>query len=603
LSSVSRSNPSSAYPATRDQLAAIFSAALGRFRRLEFEATLDLCDDILEVSPDEVEALALGGAALLAMERGTEAVERLLKAVRLAPERPDIASDLGLAFLQSQRYEEAETQLRHALNLRPDMPGALVSLGAVLREMGNDDEAVALLNRALSLNPNIAEAHYNLSLIENEGGEPRAALDHAEKALALNPDFGLAMHAKAHALAVLGRPDEALALRRDIAARWPDDARSFSGLALTLMHYGHLNEAADAYRAAIALEPTDGNLHRMLSVVKRHDHLDADIEAMQRLENSNEVSERDRTHLYFGLGKAFEDLREYATAFDYFAKGNRLRRDRLNYSRDESTELFAELKRSFSAEFIAKHRAAGYDDETPVFVLGMPRSGTTLVEQILAAHPEVCAAGEFTLFNRIVDRLRSAGGARRLSERMPLIDDAAITGIGSRYVERLRVYSKSARFITDKLPGNFLMIGLIHLAMPKAKIIHVRRSAEDTCLSIFKNYFANESLRYAYDMAEIGHYYTLYLDLMQHWNTVLPGVVHEVSYEALVGNFDTEAWRLLTTLGLDWNDSVRDFHKASRAVQTASAAQVRQPIYASSVGQAGKVPPELLDTLRTALAG
>jgi hypothetical protein len=341
----------------------------------------------------------------------------------------------------------------------------------------------------------------------------------------------------------------------------------------------------------------------MLSVVKRHDRLDADIAAMQRIEASNEVSPRDRTHLCFGLGKAFEDMREYAQAFDYFTTGNRLRRERLNYSREESTELFAELKRSFSAEFVARHRSAGHEDETPVFILGMPRSGTTLVEQILAAHPEVCAAGEFTLFGRIVDRLRSAGGAKRLSERMPLIDDATITGVGERYIERLRVYSDRARFITDKLPGNFLMIGLIHLAMPKAKIIHVRRSPEDTCLSIFKSYFANETLRYAYDMADIGHYYTLYLDLMAHWNTVLPGVVQEVSYEALVGNFDTEAHRLLSLVGLEWNDSVRQFHKASRAVQTASAAQVRQPIYASSVGHAAKVPPALLDTLRVALAG
>ncbi len=581
----------------------MFQAALSRFRRADFEDTLDLCDEILGISPDEVEALALGGAALLAMERGPEAVDRLLKAVRLAPERPDIVSDLGLALLQSQRYEEAEAELRRSLSLRPGAPGTLVNLGAVMREMGRDDEATALLNRALELNPGIAEAHYNLSLIENEGGQPGAALEHAERALALNPDFAQALHAKAHALAVLGRPDAALAIRRDIAARWPDDARSHAGLAMTLMHYGHLAEAADAYRAAIAITPGDGNLHRMLSVVKRHDRLDADVEAMQRLEASNEVSLRDRAHLCFGLGKAFEDLQEYARAFDYFDKGNRLRRERLNYSRDESTELFAELKRSFSAEFITKHRAAGYDDETPVFVLGMPRSGTTLVEQILAAHPEVCAAGEFTLFNRIVDRLRSAGGARRFSERMPLIDDAAITGIGARYVERLRVYSGQARFITDKLPGNFLMIGLIHLAMPKAKIIHVRRSAEDTCLSIFKNYFANESLRYAYDMAEIGHYYTLYLDLMAHWNTVLPGVVHEVSYEALVGDFDTEAARLLSLIGLEWDDSVRNFHKAPRAVQTASAAQVRQPIYASSVGHADKVPSDLLDTLRVALAG
>ncbi len=581
----------------------MFAAALDHFRRQEFQDAVELCDEILAVSPDETEALALGGAALLAMERGDEAVERLLKAVRLAPARPDISSDLGLALLQSERYAEAETHLRRALSMRPDMPSALVNLGAVLREMGRDDEAAAELNRALALSPDIAEAHYNLSLIENEGGQPGAALEHAELALAVNPDFAAAMHAKAHALAVLGRPEEALTLRREIAARWPDDARSHAGLALTLMHYGHLTEAATAYRAAIAITPGDGDLHRMLSVVKRHDRLDGDIAAMQRLEASNQVSVRDRTHLCFGLGKAFEDLHEYAGAFDYFAKGNRLRRERLNYSREESAELFAELKRSFSADFIAKHRKAGYRDETPIFVLGMPRSGTTLVEQILAAHPEVCAAGEFTLFNRIVDRLRSAGGAQRLSERVPLLEDAAITGVGARYIERLRVYSDEARFITDKLPGNFLMIGLIHLAMPDAKIIHVRRSAEDTCLSIFKNYFANESLRYAYDMAEIGHYYTLYLDLMAYWNAVLPGVVQEVSYEALVGDFDTEARRLLSLVGLGWDESVRHFHKASRAVQTASAAQVRRPIYASSVGHAGRVPPALLDTLRMALAG
>lgn len=575
--------------------------ALEYFRHGDLEQAIAYCDDVLARSPRDLEALAMSGAALLVLNRVPDAITRLQKAVAIDATRADIRSDLGLALYESSRLAEAEEMLRTALKLRSDLTHAMVNLGAVLPEQGRDEEATACLKQALDLNADIPEAYYNLSLIEVEGGQPAGALELAEQALTLKPDFAQAMHANAHALAVLGREAEAIALRRQIVARWPDDAKAHAGLALTLMHYGHLEEAAASYRRALAIDPHDGSAHRMLSTIVRHEREDDDMLAMRRLVAANDLPDTERIHLCFGLGKAYEDIGEYARAFEYFGKGNALRRDRLNYSKSESADLFAEIKRGFSPEFIAAHRQAGHADETPVFILGMPRSGTTLVEQVLAGHPDVCAAGEFTLMSRIVDRLRSSGGASRLSDWLPEASDELITRMGERYVERVRLYSSSARFITDKLPGNFLLIGLIHLAMPNAKIIHVRRDPIDTCLSIYKNYFANESLRYAYDASEIGHYYSLYLDLMEHWQTALPGVVYDISYEALVGDFQGEATRLLRHVGLDWQEGIRNFHRAPRAVQTASAAQVRRPIYATSIGQNSRVPAALIEAIQSAV--
>jgi hypothetical protein len=223
-----------------------------------------------------------------------------------------------------------------------------------------------------------------------------------------------------------------------------------------------------------------------------------------------------------------------------------------------------------------------------VFVLGMPRSGTTLVEQVLASHPEVAGAGEFTVLNRLVGTLQAGSGPFRFEAALGELNAGLLARIGRAYLDHTRGLAPAARYIVDKTPGNFLLIGMIRLLFPNARIVHCNRDAVDTSLSIFRTYFAATGLRYAWDLGEIGHYHRLYQQLMAHWRTLLPGFVHETSYEAMVGDFEGEGRRLSGFLGLDWRPELRAFFNTPRPVQTASAAQVRQPIYKSSIGHAAR---------------
>jgi hypothetical protein len=306
---------------------------------------------------------------------------------------------------------------------------------------------------------------------------------------------------------------------------------------------------------------------------------------MQRAYESPGTRDSERMHFAFGLGKALADIGEHEKSFDYIAAGNRLRRQRINYAPAESEARFADIKGTFTPALFEAHAGSGDPDRTPIFVLGMPRSGTSLVEQVLASHPDVHGGGEFTLLNQLVGSLGTGNGPLRFSELFARIADADLAALGARYVRDLRGLSANARFITDKTPGNFLLIGMIRLILPNATIIHCRRDPVDTCISIYKTYFGAEGLRYAYDLGELGHYYRLYAELMEHWHGVLPGFVHDVDYEKLISDFNGEAPKILAACGLDWRDECRNFATASRPVHTASSAQVRQPIYNTSIGQ------------------
>ena len=434
----------------------------------------------------------------------------------------------------------------------------------MLLELGNAQAADPMIRRALELRPNAPELH-NL---------------------------------QGRILDAIGRMDDAIAAHRKAIALDPRRAQSYAELGNTLVAYGRQAEGIEQYRTALRIDPDRADLRRTLGK-----HLD-DASSLVEREGDYRASAPDspaRMHLGFDLAKAYEEAGEHQRAFQLLQEANLIRRRSFNYRRADSERAFAELGQNFTRELFDKHAGAGNPDPTPIFVVGMPRSGTTLVEQILASHPDVAGAGELTLLRELVVGQTSGDASMDYAKMLAGMDDAACTRLGTRYVEALRGFSKTARHITDKMPGNFMLIGMIKLMLPNARIIHCVRDAADTGISIYRNFFSTH-LGYAYDLGEIGHYHRLYQSLMAHWHKVLPGFVNDVSYEALVADQEGETRRLLALCDLDFRPECLEFFRTERPVHTASAAQVRKPISAASVGIAKRYG-EALAPLEKALSG
>jgi hypothetical protein len=301
------------------------------------------------------------------------------------------------------------------------------------------------------------------------------------------------------------------------------------------------------------------------------------IEALAR--DMGSLSEEDQMHLHFALGKVYADLGQHERSFSHLIEGNALKRKQIVYDETAALAQLERMRELFTAEAMRKGRGFGDPSTVPVFIIGMPRSGTTLVEQILASHPKVYGAGELDNFEAAVANLRGSGGARSG------LGGEELRWISTRYLERVRATAPAAERITDKMPANFRYVGLIHLALPNARIIHIRRDPIDTCLSCFSILFAHGQF-FTYDLAELGRYYRAYAALMEHWREVLPlEQMLEVQYEELVANFEPLARRIVAYCGLDWEDACLEFHKTQRPIWTASVVQVRQRIYRSSVGR------------------
>lgn len=570
--------------------------ALAHLRRGETQLGARLVDLVLKDRPRDPAALGLAGA--IALQRGDRglAIERLGRALSLNPNDAAAHSNLALAYLGEGRTDEAERHLGRALKLNPNDAAAYTNLGDLLRRRFDHAAAEAAFRRAAALNPNLAEAHRGLARSLSKLGRPREALEHARRSVALNPRLVDGWRALAGIEDTLGNYEAAVAAFQQAIALDPRDPGTQSELAATHLAFGRRDAAIAGYRAALAIDPTRASDQRMLG------NLSAEAESLAAQVARYDAAGRDdeRIQLGFTLGRAFEERGDYARAFRYLDAANRLVRAGLRYDRADSDTAFAEIEAAFTPELFARLAGSGLADETPIFVLGMPRSSTTLVEQILASHPDVTGAGELAILRELV-----AASSRRRPLRFPeLVEDlgpADYTRIGEDYVRAIRAYSDRTRFITDKMPGNFMLIGIIALALPKARIIHCVRDPADTALSLWRNLFSSH-LAYAYDLGEAGHYHRLYQALMAHWHRVLPGRIYDISYEALVDDQEGETRRLLDWCDLDFRPECLDFWRTERPVHTASAAQVRNPISRSSIGLAARYG-DLLAPLHAALNG
>ena len=318
------------------------------------------------------------------------------------------------------------------------------------------------------------------------------------------------------------------------------------------------------------------------------------------------LSKTDRMQLDFALSKANADLKDYDRSFEHLLAGNAAKRAMISYDENAAFALFDQIETVFSRELIAKKSGCGDPSTLPIFVIGMPRSGTTLIEQIIASHPQVHGAGELQTLNDIILTVRGANGdTTPYPQFIPALDDSALRQIAVRYVAELRALAVkngqiNSAFVTDKMPSNYFFVGLIHLALPNTKIVHTVRDPIDTCVSCFSKLFSGEQT-YTYDLGELGRYYRRYEQLMGHWHRVLPtNRILDVCYEDVVADLEAQARRVIAYCGLPWHDGCLSFHKTDRPIRTASATQVRQPIYKNAVGR-WRVYEEHLGPLLTAL--
>jgi len=514
------------------------------------------------------------------LDKAKSLYQQILKA---DPKHPTALHLLGVVALQTGHFDRAVDLMEKAITFKPDFAEAFNNLGTALKSLGRIDEAAGRYKQAIALNPNNAKAYNNLGITQKSLGLYEEAVASYRKALSIDALYEEALNNLGNVLQELGRHEEGIVNCQKAIDLNPNFAEAHNNLGNIYKELGQMDKARPCYQRAIQLRPTFAEAHRHLATLQKYTAYDDHIKAMEAAYRSPNCDDGQKMHLGFALGKAFEDLQAYDKAFVFYQVGNALKRKSYDFSMDQVVQAVDHMKSLFNDELFAKFKNVGCEDKTPIFVLGMPRSGTTLVEQILASHKDVFGAGELIDLDRVVKGCCGAYDDETFGDTLGQTEAKTLTVAGQAYVEALRKHSDSARFIVDKMPHNFWLVGMIKVMLPNAKIIHCCRDARDTCLSIFKNFFPVDGHYYAYELSELAAYHNTYMDLMRHWHTVLPGFVYDLHYEELVADQEPQSKALLDFCGLEWDAVCLNFHQSKRPVNTASAAQVRKPVYKGSV--------------------
>ncbi|MEO0032052.1 MAG: hypothetical protein RIS94_1810 [Pseudomonadota bacterium] len=486
----------------------------------------------------------------------------------------------------------AEPLLRALLKDDPFDVRAIRLFAELAGRIGRYGDAENLLRRAIELAPQFTQARANLALVLYRTNRAAEALDELARVSAEDPDNLGAANLQAAAYGRIGEFDEALALYAHVLKDAPNQPKVWMSYGHMLKTVGRLDEGVAAYRKAIALTPTLGEVWWSLANLKTVRFTDEDIAAMQAALADETIADEDRWHLDFALGKAFEDRAEPGPAFARYTAGNALRRERLPYKAADTTAQVTRVIAATTPALFAQETGCPAPD--PIFVLGMPRAGSTLVEQILSSHSAVEGTSELPDIAQIVRSIEGYPAA------LPGLTPETLRSLGEQYLSRTRIQRHTARpLFIDKMPNNWVHVPLIRLILPNAKIIDARRHPLSCCFSNFKQHFARGQ-GFTYDLADLGAYYRDYVRLMAHVDAVLPGHVHRVIYERMVDDTEAEVRALLAACGLPFEDACLAFWQTSRAVRTPSSEQVRQPIFREGT-EGWKAFEPMLDPLKAAL--
>lgn len=589
--------------ALNPQMAPNVAAALAHGRRLLVDApalAAQQAREILASVPGNADAYRLLGAALRQTGEREAANEAELAAIAASKRDPELLR-AGAALVDND-LPTAETILRSVLKRRPTDVAAIRMMAELAARIGRRADAENLLRRAIELAPGWAALRANLATLLHRMHRPAEALAELERIETTEAMDDAQRNLRAAVLARLGGYDEAIALYREVLERHPDQPKVWMSLGHMLKTVGEQAESIAAYRRALEIAPTLGEVWWSLANLKTVRFTDEDIAAMRSALDLDGLGEDDRLHLHFALGKALEDRREDEPAFAHYAEGNRIRAAQLHYDPEVMTRHVEACEEVFTQEFLEFRKHAGCDVPDPIFVLGLPRSGSTLIEQILSSHPAVEGTMELHDIIALTQRLsqRTDESDRSYPANVRDLSDEELRALGQEYVDRTRVVRTTGKpFFIDKMPNNWAHVGFIRLILPRAKIIDARRHPLGCGFSNFKQHYARGQA-FSYSLQTIGRYYRDYVRLMAHFDRVAPGAVYRVIHEQLVADPEAEIRRLLDFLGLPFDEGCLRFHESKRPVATASSEQVRRPISSEGLEQWRRFEP-WLGPLRQAL--
>lgn len=569
----------------------------------------------VEQEPQLVAAWSNLGIILQESGKFDAALDCLQRVVALQPDSPEAHNNLANTYKRMEQPDLAQASYARALALRPDYAEAHSNLAFLLNDLGRFDEAIAAGERAIDINPQLADAYFNLAQIEMSRMRYADARRWINALIAFAPQHAGALSAKAQLLLKDERLQDALACARQAVGLAPDSASGHKTLGQVLQALGQLEEAAAALDRAATLPGTvaeealvarasllmeAGNTEEAIAAfehalerfpgsvrvmaaradTRKYHRGDSDITAMEAaLVRTIKPSLSDQMSLHFALGKAYLDTDDSVQAFVHLDQGNALKRATFHYDAGATSAWMRKIVAAYTPALMDRFKTAGAASDRPVFILGMPRSGTTLAEQILSSHRGIHGAGELAALRHAVDT------AGTFPDALAQWSAEDLARIGRDYLSRIAHLAPDAQRVVDKMPANFLYAGLIPLILSGARIIHCRRDPVDTCLSCYSKHFAGEQL-FSYDLEELGRFHLDYQRLMAHLRTILPPERFlEVDYESVVDDLEGQARRLIAFVGMPWDDACLSFHKTRRVVRTASVSQVRQPIYATSKGR------------------
>jgi tetratricopeptide (TPR) repeat protein len=526
------------------------------------------------------------GDALTALGDSAGADSAYAQHIRAATRDPRLLEPA--TALCDGRIAVAESLLREHLKRYPTDVPAIRMLAEVAGRLGRYADAETLLRRCLELAPSFTPAQHNLAIVLHKQHREADALAEINRLLAADPTHPGGRSLKAAIVARLGDLQLSIELYADILAEFPGHSNLWHSYGHSLKTAGRQTEAIDAYRKCIALKPEFGEAYWSLANLKTFRFEAAEVDRMESELGRTDLTVEDRFHFHFALGKACEDLGEYEKSFRHYAEGNRLRHPMVRYRREDTAEQVDRAKALYDEAYFADRRGQGCPAPDPIFVVGLPRSGSTLIEQILSSHSMVEGTMELPDIETIARDLGGRGkrGAESsYPEVLATLEPDELARLGERYLEQTRVQRKSAapHFI-DKMPNNWLHVGMIASILPNARVIDARRHPMSCCFSAWKQHFARGQ-RFSYDLEDVGLYYRAYMDLMTHFDRVLPGRVHRVIYERMVEDTEAEVRRLLDHCGLPFEERCLRFYENDRAVRTASSEQVRRPIYRDALEQ------------------
>jgi tetratricopeptide (TPR) repeat protein len=583
------------------------------------EEALACYEASLRLNPQQPMAYLNLGAVLQQQKRFKDAEDAYRGALRIKPDFALAAVQLGNALRAQGKTADAIASFRKAIEINPDNADIHYNFGLALQDCGRFEEAIASYRNALRLKPDRADIYVWLASAHQAKSDYPEAIANCQEALRLKPDYAEAHHGLAVSLIAMGRQDEAVLSYQQAVRFKPDYADAYLGLAVTSMTLNNPEAASSYCDKALQLEPTNANAVALAANIAKHRGdterafqllsplLDARVEQVnvslafaiiskdlgrqeqaiammeKHLAAGNILGVSSRSNLHFALGKLYDGIKQYDKAFSHYQQGNALKT--LTFDQTEYAHHIERHIAIHSHDFMAHMPRASVISDRPVFIVGMVRSGTSLVEQILSSHPDVHGAGELPDIIQITNGLQDfLGAGAPYPECLPLLKQEHLDALSQHYLEHLKQISPDARRVVDKMPGNFMHLGLIEMLFPEARVIHCMRDPVDTCLSAYFQDFSR-SHPYAYDLSNLGAFYRAYLKVMAHWRKILRLPLFELQYEDLIANQEQVSRALIEFCGLEWDDRCLQFHETQRFVGTASYDQVNRPLYKQSVAR------------------